>query len=202
MLKHRLWPWTREISMLELHKNEGSRFTLTNDALDAMFLELSQAVTGVLYIKRADLRRTPSCELEAKEGSDMARSARDHKNAALYALILRQMHHPCGYCPPPSPSMRILRSIRRGTIALTTSATSIEPLQPPVNTSARSTSAESLKPNLIFNCRFLEIFKIRNSDEKNLSMQNLILDAMPHSRSFSARRSKRRRERSLHKRKT
>lgn len=92
--------------MLELHKNEGSRFTLTSNALDAMFLELSQAVTGVLYIKRADLRRTPSCELEAKEGSDMACSARDHKNAALYALILRQMHHPCGYCPPPSPSMQ------------------------------------------------------------------------------------------------
>lgn len=200
MLKHRLWPWTREISMLELHKNEGSRFTLTNDALDAMFLELSQAVTGVLYIKRADLRRTPSCELEAKEGSDMACSARDHKNAALYALILRQMHHPCGYCPPPSPA--ILRSIRRGTIALTTSATSIEPLQRPVNTTARSTSAKSLKPNLIVNCRFLEIFKIRNSDEKKLSMQNLILDTMPHSRSVSARRSKRRRKHLVHKRKT
>lgn len=27
----------------------------------------------------------------------MACSARDHKNVALYAHILQQMHHPCGY---------------------------------------------------------------------------------------------------------
>ena len=27
----------------------------------------------------------------------MVCSTHDHKNAALYALILGQMHHPCGY---------------------------------------------------------------------------------------------------------